>query len=978
MSRSLRGIAALVVLVVILAGIPAALVIVGRLDAWASLDWTRLFTVPDDGRLLLGLLTVGAWIAWAVVALTVIVESVTVCSGGRLRPRLPGTGWLRPVVAPLVMMAGTLLVAAPVVPSVSAHATDPAGPATNAPSQDPEDEATPDTNTEDTRLRRHTVVPGDDLWTLAARYLGDGASWRMIAEANPSLDPAARLEPGTVLVIPDRPASTEPAASTSPAETADPTPTPSPEETTASPATAPASPSSQGSGPRPPAPPVNTPVQEPGITEVTVRRGDTLWDLAETHLGDPWRWREIYHLNTDQIADPDEIDIGWRLRLPATASDPSSDSIPPSQPTGPAAPTPSTQSEKESPSSSSEPSEAGPRIANPSISPASSAPDAGDIQAPPVGGAPTLSPASPSATPSAVPPPTAQTVSPSPQAEPMELPDTEGTPPPLEPAQVIGGVASIGGVLAFGVLTFLSRKRLRQLMSRGLGRQVPRLSESARRLSQALGGRACAPLDANRPDPAVVVLGWDQDQAVALDLEQVGILTVCGSAEHRAGATAAITSSLLSASWSDEVQQVLIGRHECWVGEVDDPRVREFTDPEAALREVGRTVCARNLAKASHSLSELRSDPDVGALWQPVVVVVTEPLSTEQEAWARELAAPEVGVSVVLASETPAATHTISYTDSGAEYEGRRFTPQLISSPARRGLIELFRTSSSEETLPAPWWQGAEDLPPNVTLLRPNEGATEEYPMPVLSPETAHPVLLMLGPVTLDGARGNPPPRAVNQCAEYCAWLLTHPGRTATTMAADLQVAEPTRRSNMSRLRSWLGTSPDGEPYLPEAYSGRIALRPEVTSDWEQFTLLTAGGVNRAPENALRQALSLVRGAPLADTAPWQWQWAENMRTDMISAIRDAGVVLAERATVQGNLALARWAIARAAYAAPDDELLSACLIRIEHESGNTEEVKRLAMQITRNARTAGVDLQHRTVEILQEVTEGRRRAHGN
>lgn len=63
--------------------------------------------------------------------------------------------------------------------------------------------------------------------------------------------------------------------------------------------------------------------EDPGSTgektekTYTVKKGDCLWTIAEKQLGDGFRWKEIYELNSDSIRDPGLIYPGQEFVLPA-------------------------------------------------------------------------------------------------------------------------------------------------------------------------------------------------------------------------------------------------------------------------------------------------------------------------------------------------------------------------------------------------------------------------------------------------------------------------------------------------------------------------------------------------------------------------------------------------------------------------------------------------------------------------------------
>jgi len=306
--------------------------------------------------------------------------------------------------------------------------------------------------------------------------------------------------------------------------------------------------------------------------------------------------------------------------------------------------------------------------------------------------------------------------------------------------------------------------------------------------------------------------------------------------------------------------------------------------------------------------------------------------------------------------------------------DGDPFRAQLLIQPARRALADMVDSLTCAEYSAAPWWSADDDAQPDPQDDQPvvdEPVVLDELDAAPLDDGDGHPRLLVLGPMRLVGARGMTPTRALRSCEEYCGWLLRNPGQTTATMVRSLLVAEGTRRSNVSRLRLWLGCDTEGQPYLPDGHSGLLRLHPGVTSDWDIMQGLVAGGVNRASTRALAEALRLVRGAPLAGAAPGQWHWAETWRVEMMSMIRDIGVVLCQRAIDRQDVGLARWAAERALLAAPEDELLLMARIRTEHLAGNRGEVERLAFHVTRSSKTLGFDLSDDMVALLQEVIEG-------
>ncbi|MEO7588142.1 MAG: LysM peptidoglycan-binding domain-containing protein [Arachnia sp.] len=908
--RVLKTLAALAVLVALIVGVPALLIAWGDPVALLRIDWRHALLRPATEELVLAVGSVAGWLAWALLVVTSIVELVTVLSRGRIRIHLPGISWLQPVVGGMVAMVMT--------PVLSGQAVEPAPVApvhapTVAEQPEPSTASAPHRIIPAEGQRAYVVQPGDELWGVAERELGAGDFWRAIVRNNPGMTADSALAAGSTVLLPSTPA-------------------------------------------------VRASLGPDSGRRVTVVRGDTLWDLAEEHLGDAHRWPEIFHANRDRISDPDEIDVGWSLSIPMPTTagerpgDPEPEHVRGEQPTSEPAPTAdviSTTTDAIPPSDIPAPT---PSEAAPTPAPPEPLPEATDAH-PPDG----------------TPPTSVESTSPPPAR-------TPATTPPLhdhdeEASWSVDVLGPVGGVLAASLFAGIVGRRRVQLLQRGVGRRVATLAPQMQRFFSALVQRSHSAPDVT-PELAAtsVIVGWRGSEDVHIDLERQRCTLLVGPPEDAAALAATIITSLLCAPWSSTAEVVTIQPQEDWPMALDDPRLSNMDDLEQSLTHLQRFCAQRRVGMGQHDLAAVRANGDRAGSFAPAVFVFCRGLMPAHIDRIRDcLSLGEVGVSVVAALH-PSATvddtaGALQLDPAGTARlvgEDITFEPQLLNQPARRAVVSLFASSLNDRTEPAPWWR-SDDAAHHATVLPELAAEPKDDAMPAWSPHPDHPTLMVLGPVELRGCHGERPGRAVGQCMEYCAWLLRNPGATPSAMVRELLVAEGTRRSNTSRLRSWLGANAQGASYLPDAYSGRITLDAAVTSDWERFQALLAGGVNCASTPLLREALSLVRGRPLEGVA-FQWPWVSQWLSDMLSMITDAAVVLADRSLTDGDLVGAHWAIDKGQLATGRDETLEIRRIHALALSGERDQLDGAIMEMTRAARAENRELAPETIQRIQHA----------
>jgi nucleoid-associated protein YgaU len=228
MARLLRGVGALIVLVIIVVGVPIFAVTLQRVTGLhviphrvPSLHEIRhSLTQRDNGQLVAVVLAAGVWICWALFTVSLLPELAGLARHKPAR-QLPGLGMFQRSAGALVAAIAIGFTIAPLIAGVAtaarANATPPplasSASAAVAPQHAPastavQNPAHPDTDTArpltaPNRAPTYEVQRRDTLWGIAERFLHDPLRYPEISQLNPTLiGPDNEITAGTTLTLP--------------------------------------------------------------------------------------------------------------------------------------------------------------------------------------------------------------------------------------------------------------------------------------------------------------------------------------------------------------------------------------------------------------------------------------------------------------------------------------------------------------------------------------------------------------------------------------------------------------------------------------------------------------------------------------------------------------------------------------------------------------------------------------------------------
>jgi hypothetical protein len=1036
--QRLLGLLATVGIVGFVLGVPLVLTAIGAVPSATTLDTVRdVLLSPDDGTLVIAMAAVVAWGAWAVMTLSLVVETLAKLRGVRA-PKLPGLSMPQIAAGQLIAVVSLLFtgtaMAAPVLAPATAHAMTATpheaavAPHTfqvvprRAPVQHTALAAAPTGKAkpaEPAQNRLHVVKRGESLWSIARDQLDDGTRYLELVDLNAEVlgGHPDFIAPGLELLLPVDPGEVK---------------------------------------------------QDHPHTRV-VEPGETLSEIALEEYDDATRYPGIFEASRHtvqpdghRLTGPDLILPGWKLTIPSgTDKKPARSAVIEEEPE-PEVDAPSAPSTRTPPST---PPEVGSRSTTQPKAVPDNNEDADRVSAAPGWLLPGLTGAG------AV------------LAGSLFLVVRAHRRTQLRFRRPGHLIAALPGRLAdvdktmheAGAPTATQLERLDALLraleavAREAGSRPPALisielasSEVTLHLAQEASlpapwtgsattwstqlPEAVEDVDDTAPYPLLVTVGSDASGHIWLvNLEELRSVRMTGDGDQALAFARHLTAELALAPWASLVVTDTLGlaselaeidtlRHRHHAGgdtSFIDLLVRDLTGTDGPDREPDsyRALIVMDSSASSEATARVNEMLRVHH-GRPGVAVLAVGGSNEMVAvefdltHACRLLIPSLGLDLEPVGMTPgeatACTAIVDLTreaenvpvplDEEAEGDWRAITdvagalrPELTEprpvGPA--GESSLLPASTDDYATAAA--TTAEDVKTLAPIVLPEgQSVAEDYDPQLdedleawFASDAYLPRLTLLGRPTARTC-GNPLAAASRKpfYVELLSFLVLHP-HGVTTQEVATAFSLKTRRvsADLTAVRAWLGENPrTGNLHLPDArYNPAAAQRgtpaycvEDVLADFDLFRRLRKRGQSRGADGIddLILALRLVTGVPFSSHRNGGWSWLrEGDPFDHIAAcaIVDVAHIVATRALAEHDLELARFAAETAYKAAPHDEIARLDLIDVASAEGHGELAKRqLADDVfNRSDDDLGpVDLPTRTAKIVADkdwATNGHR-----
>lgn len=536
------------------------------------------------------------------------------------------------------------------------------------------------------------------------------------------------------------------------------------------------------------------------------------------------------------------------------------------------------------------------------------------------------------------------------------------------------------------------------------------------------------------PYPSLVTLGHDAEGGhVLLNLEHVGALNIHGSAHQTRAVVVALAVELTTSAWADDLTATVVGACAELEQALGGGRLRYATDPDVLLETLEAHAKEDRTQLGGSAADTAAAARASGAgEWAPEIALIAVPLNSEQQQRLDDLLQqlPRTAAAVVTTGDTALTEWAIridpvDLAESILDPLGLPIQPQQINPDDYHALLDALATADKapaeeEAAVPSDTSRAAESVEPGWTFL--TDAVAEDDPVdwadlstpaveealvgdpptsrrPAASPPTAGgrvidliehtslgddgtlqadlqladgPIIRVLGPVRIEGARGSAGSSHIGQLTEIAAYIALHPGCTGEDLDQAIWPGEPmkgkTRAQACSRLRNWLGDKPGGGRYFPQALDGHYRFDEEVRLDWGMFNELAAGDAAQLPVERLEAAVALVTGQPFigATGRRPKFRWADRLKADMITAIADVACVLADRALQQNQARRARAAATAGLQAEPGMEQLWRYLLEAEHQAGNHAAVEHAAERLHLILDELGTDPEPETAELVE------------